>query len=490
MNRTVPVLALIVANASSATAQTTYTIPSADTPTLQFALEAPASPVMPGDTIELTDAGFYLSAYTVDIPDLTIRGAAGQMIVVDGLGLGSVFTVLPAGSGVTFENLTITGGGNTDDGGGINAAGADITLRNCVITGNAADDDGGGINVSNAAAVIENTVISNNVLNEPNISDNGGGMNGTTAVVTIVGSTFTGNVANDIGGGLYFNGSTIDVRQSTFEGNQARGGGGLGFRLGTNGIVADCVFEGNISALDGGGIFSSASWPDFLRCRIINNEAQSDGGGITINGETTEEVDLTSCLIAGNTASGRGGGAIAQVGPDGSLINCTVVDNTAMEGGGVISVGAGAGLRVRNAIIRDNAPSQYPISATNVAFNCNISGGELANNTNVIDVDPMFVDPANGDYRLMEGSPSIDAGDAGFLNTQADPSDLDGRSRAVTADARSATGEPILGLFVDHGAFEFQPLTSADCPADQNFDGQLTPGDFNAWVLNFNAGCD
>ncbi|MEO1536077.1 MAG: GC-type dockerin domain-anchored protein, partial [Planctomycetota bacterium] len=26
--------------------------------------------------------------------------------------------------------------------------------------------------------------------------------------------------------------------------------------------------------------------------------------------------------------------------------------------------------------------------------------------------------------------------------------------------------------------------------ADQNGDGNVTPGDFNAWVLNFNAGCD
>ncbi|MEL6497370.1 MAG: FG-GAP repeat protein [Planctomycetota bacterium] len=29
-----------------------------------------------------------------------------------------------------------------------------------------------------------------------------------------------------------------------------------------------------------------------------------------------------------------------------------------------------------------------------------------------------------------------------------------------------------------------------DCPADQNFDGRLSPGDFNAWVLNDNLGCN
>ncbi|MEO1716608.1 MAG: FG-GAP-like repeat-containing protein [Planctomycetota bacterium] len=32
-------------------------------------------------------------------------------------------------------------------------------------------------------------------------------------------------------------------------------------------------------------------------------------------------------------------------------------------------------------------------------------------------------------------------------------------------------------------------VRSSPCPADQNFDGTLTPADFNAWVLNFNSGC-
>ena len=28
-----------------------------------------------------------------------------------------------------------------------------------------------------------------------------------------------------------------------------------------------------------------------------------------------------------------------------------------------------------------------------------------------------------------------------------------------------------------------------DCPADQNFDGILSPADFNGWIINYNAGC-
>lgn len=33
------------------------------------------------------------------------------------------------------------------------------------------------------------------------------------------------------------------------------------------------------------------------------------------------------------------------------------------------------------------------------------------------------------------------------------------------------------------------PAAQPDCPADQNFDGALTPADFSAWIINYNEGC-
>lgn len=33
------------------------------------------------------------------------------------------------------------------------------------------------------------------------------------------------------------------------------------------------------------------------------------------------------------------------------------------------------------------------------------------------------------------------------------------------------------------------PTAQPDCPADQNFNGMLDPGDFTAWIANYNAGC-
>ncbi|MEL6796361.1 MAG: GC-type dockerin domain-anchored protein [Planctomycetota bacterium] len=63
----------------------------------------------------------------------------------------------------------------------------------------------------------------------------------------------------------------------------------------------------------------------------------------------------------------------------------------------------------------------------------------------------------------------------------------------------TATVNPTAGGRLASGAFRLTgglfPLSppSNDCPADTNSDGQLTPGDFNAWILAFNTqtpGCD
>ncbi len=63
-----------------------------------------------------------------------------------------------------------------------------------------------------------------------------------------------------------------------------------------------------------------------------------------------------------------------------------------------------------------------------------------------VSVDPLFVDPENGDYRLQADSPVIDAGD----NEASDlpDTDFDGNDRVVDGDG---DGEAV----VDMGAFEF-----------------------------------
>jgi hypothetical protein len=101
-----------------------------------------------------------------------------------------------------------------------------------------------------------------------------------------------------------------------------------------------------------------------------------------------------------------------------------MVHNTAVMAGGAVSVSGTMPLELTNCILWDNAPGQIFGGAT--ATCCNVQGGWEGQGN--IDVDPLFADPANGDYHLKSQtgrwdpageswvpddatSPCIDAGD-------------------------------------------------------------------------------
>ncbi|NIN36771.1 MAG: hypothetical protein GTO60_17460, partial [Gammaproteobacteria bacterium] len=68
----------------------------------------------------------------------------------------------------------------------------------------------------------------------------------------------------------------------------------------------------------------------------------------------------------------------------------------------------------------------------------NIQGGRVGEGN--INTDPLFVDAANGNYRLLPGSPCINAGDPNYV-AEPNETDLDGKPRLI--DGR-----------VDMGAYE------------------------------------
>lgn len=500
MDRARMVIGLVGAGlvAGSAYADT-WTVPSADTPTLQFALESGSSPVQDGDTIELTEAGFYQTTYTVSTPNLTIKAAAGQNITIDGLGLGSVFTL--AADGLTLEDLTITGGAADPDGGAVKDFGYDLTAINCTFTGNHSTDDGPAMVLQDCTVLIGNCTFTDNHAAGTNGDGSGGAIQTVRCDLTVIDSTFSGNTAHAGGGALQITtSSTLTMSGCTITGNSTMSvGGGIWYLGGSDGVISDTLIMGNDCTNDGGGVRVSDSWPTFLRCRVLENTATS-GGGIFVSGETGPEVTMTSCLIAGNEGTSQGGGFIASTGPDPTLYNCTIVGNIAgaSAGGGVKNIGGAAGTFVRNCIIRGNVPDQYPTASTTVATYCNVEGG-IGGSTNV-DVDPMFVDPngtdgdpmtfLDNDYRLSPGSPSIDAGDSTLLAAEY-PVDLDLNNRVVDDPATSNTGIAIFFQTVDQGAYEYQPPTGAPPPvcngADINGDGSVDVFDFGVFVLNF--GC-
>lgn len=167
--------------------------------TIQAAIDAAST----GDTISVAP-GTYLEVITIgDGLTLIGTGALPSSVVVDAQGLDRAVT-LTAGD-ATFENLTITGGSSTNQGGGIHVDGGghDVILTNVIVDGNEAADDGGGIWID-----------SGNTL-------------------TIVNSTLSNNVALGWGGAIYSNGADVTVIESTISGNSSTSGGGIASNGGT-----------------------------------------------------------------------------------------------------------------------------------------------------------------------------------------------------------------------------------------------------------------
>ena len=301
------------------------------------------------------------------------------------------------------------------------------------------------------------------------------------------------------GGGLYINSGggvatycrihdnkAIDGTKRLLEGNRIpqRGVGGGAYVW--NGRLENCIVENNIATTDpwlkegnsvwsmgvGGGVCleSSGDAGDavVVNCIIRNNcttpaddesSYYHQGGGIAI-----KSGYLINSLIVGNKVNGSNnnqnvGGGVCTTEKEAYIINCTAYDNhvKGLGGGFGFQSQNADGMRavVSNCIAWGNTcrDDDYGIGNANIRFGNAQTDGELPNRVTInvvcvpentvsasaITSDPMFVDAANGNFRLAEGSPCIDAGDDPAIEGY--DTDLDGNAR-------------IFGAAVDLGPYE------------------------------------
>jgi uncharacterized repeat protein (TIGR01451 family) len=237
--------------------------------------------------------------------------------------------------------------------------------------------------------------------------------------------------------------------------NTARTGGGIYSTVFgpdiKSGTIIDCQITDN-KADGGGGIYNVGGALSIINCSLTGNTASISGGGMENDANFRDSSpNIINCLFANNSADNGGGyheGAV-EGSSHSKISNCSFINNSARSaGGGVYLYGSqysGIYTQIINSIIYNNTATTSPAVYSRLTYHTitysNIQGGFAG--TGNIDVDPQFVDAANGDYRLKAGSPAINAGDPGSTTTTVSDKDLAGNPR-IAQD------------HVDMGAYEFQ----------------------------------
>ena len=145
------------------------------------------------------------------------------------------------------------------------------------------------------------------------------------------------------------------------------------------------------------------------------------------------QADVSSRIFAANglITHGTWGGLFANSIASGAIdiSNYTIANNPVLGFRGL-----GFGTRLVNTVLWNNGTNTPDVETGASAM------------FSLFDVDPLFVDAANGNYRLRSGSPAIDSG----LNTPV------GGLRAVDLDGAS---RPYHGT-TDIGTYEWRPAAN------------------------------
>jgi predicted outer membrane repeat protein len=250
-------------------------------------------------------------------------------------------------------------------------------------------------------------------------------------------------------------GGSIEIYNSTFKNNSSNiykyssglsefsigGSGGAIYAISVdfvNSIFYNNIFNSNYSESNGGAINYTKN------CFLVNNlffNNEANSGGAIYNNSYMGDGYFINNTIVGNSAKEHGGGVRARLENDENhykFYNNILVKNEAP---------IGSDLYIDNLNDSDPLfPITYKIDLYNNDFD--FAGSYFASPididpSNLNNMDPLFVDPGNGDYQLSTDSPCINTGD----------------NQAPDLPETDLAGNPrIIDGIVDIGAYEYDPL--------------------------------
>ena len=395
-----------------------------------------------GETVKVAAGTYYENIIMKS--GVLIQGDGQGVSIIDGGENGSVVTATDVDSAAKLDGFTITNGYYAN-GGGMNNSSSSPTVSNCTFSGN-------------SASIV------------PSIGE-GGGMYNVNSSPTVTNCTFSGNDATGLGGGMHNLMSSPTVTNCTFSENSAHQGGGM-YNLQSSPTVTNCTFSGNSSdaSAPGGGMRNEDSSPTVTNCSFFNNTAGTIGGGM-FNYDHSSPI-VANCIFYNNLANGGvyGGHEMANLGSSSpTVVNCTFWNEAdwAMYNDNSSPTVTNCILWGHFDMIYNGAGASPVVTYSDVPY---------YPGTGNINADPMFVDQANGDFHLQQGSPCTDAGDN--LATALPATDFEGDDRRVDDPTVPDTGSGTPPM-VDMGADEYVPPAPA-CECDLTTDGKC---DMQDWLV-------
>ncbi|MGB4773957.1 MAG: gliding motility-associated C-terminal domain-containing protein [Daejeonella sp.] len=208
-----------------------------------------------------------------------------------------------------------------------------------------------------------------------------------------------------------------------------------------NGVVISGI---SISTASGGGIYNSSSSFVISNTMFRNNIAVDRGGALANDGQSFPSI-INS--VFSSNSSNSSGSAIYSYKSSPIIINSTFTNNISMNlKDGTIcndADGMSSPVIITNSILYGNTGVgiSNPGTATAIVSNSIVQGGYADGGANIIDADPLFINPSAGDFRLQAGSPAINKGDKTKIPAEYLTTDLAGKPR-------------VTGSNVDMGAYE------------------------------------
>ena len=423
------------------------------------------------DTVNVSN-GIYEGGIVISNKSISLIGESREETKINQPIPSPQISIIDCQSDTTrVENFMIKRG-SSNNGGGIYSSGSTIKIDNVDFEYNSSSNNGAAINS------IESTVKVQNSTFNANTCDNLGGAIYVDPLTTceIYNSSFTNNgalwggaIATVGGGKLLIEGCNISF--NTASGNNPNpdqdyptfgGGGGIYQEWSDSLEIYDSEISNNIASTGTGGGIAVYLSDDIIIDNVILDNNSSSGGGGGVMFLRTDNVLFENSTISNNISNNNSGGGIfigsesaqASIVIHATFNRLSIFNNHAMSGGAIFCWStilnlynstlaqneatdpdwSGGGLashyvtepNIINSLFYDNIPNSihngYPQTSVLVAYS--LIQEEWSGEGNLVDIDPLFMDPDNEDFRLQLTSPCIDAGTADLDSNGFDDNDL------------------------------------------------------------------